>query len=256
MFAQFFNKGDFYNKYMQLYAMRQAMANMQMEDSETDILNPTRTQELYNNVIAFQNIIHKAPEKISPYDLMDVNADVNAGIYDRGWRKTQVNVKRAKKFFPPQAIQIAPMVYSAFDSYHNIWLNLDAYEREARLHIELVRIQPFEDGNKRAARILTNYNLCYQNKAPVIITGSETDEYFGYIDDYDVEGMTKFLDKKSHEELEIMLDLYKSTVDDEVKNSPMESIMDTDARNVRVAEKLFDDIATKVKKVYTKVIKK
>ena len=255
MFAQFLNKGDFYNKYMQLYAMRQAMANMQMEDSETDILNPTRTQELYNNVIAFQNIIHKAPERISPYDLVDVNADVNAGLYDRGWRKTQVNVKKARNFFPPQARNIPSKVYSAFDSYHNIWIDLDPFEREAMLHIELVRIQPFEDGNKRAARILTNYNLCFQNKSPVIIPGSETDEYFGYIDDYDVEGMAKYLDKKSHEELEIMMELYKSTVDD-ITDSSISSAMETDDQSVRVAEQLFDGIATTINKTYTKIDKK
>ena len=147
------------------------------------------------------------------------------------------------------------MVYSAFDSYHNIWLNLDTYEREARLHIELVRIQPFEDGNKRAARILTNFNLCYQNKAPVIITGSETDEYFGYIDDYDVEGMRKFLDKKSHEELNIMMDLYQSTVEPSAENGAMSSVMETDEKSARVAEQLFDDIATTIDKVYNKVIK-
>ena len=255
MFAQFLNKGDFYNKYMQLYAMRQAMANMQMEDNETDILNPTRTQELYNNVIAFQNIIHKAPEKISPYDLVDVNADVNAGLYDRGWRKTQVNVKKARNFFPPQAKNIPSKVYSAFDSYHNIWVDLDPFEREAMLHIELVRIQPFEDGNKRAARILTNYNLCFQNKSPVIIPGSETDEYFGYIDDYDVEGMAKYLDKKSHEELEIMMELYKSTVDD-ITDSSISSAIEIDEQNIKVAEQLFDGIATTVNKTYTKIEKR
>ena len=249
MFAQFSNKGDFYNKYMQLYAMRQAMANLQMEDSETDILCPSRTQELYNNVIAFQNIIHKAPEKVSPYDLIDINADVNTGIYDRGFRKTQVSVKRAKKFFPPQAIQIAPMVYSTFDSYYNIWIDLPVFVKESKLHIELVRIQPFEDGNKRAARILTNYNLCHQNQAPVIIPGCETDEYFGYIDDYDVDGMAAFLEKKSKEELKIMMELYRSTVSDEVEAEVLEAGMDSDLGNVKVAKNLFVNIAEKTKKL-------
>ena len=249
MFAQFLNKGDFYNRYMQLYAMRQAMANLQMEDNETDILSPQRTQELYNNVIAFQNLLHRAPEKISPYDLVDINADVNAGLYDRGFRKTQVNVKRAKNFFPPEARNIPSLVYSAFDSYHNIWVDLPAFARESRLHIELVRIQPFEDGNKRAARILTNFNLCNQNKAPVIITGSETDEYFGYIDNYDIDGMATFLRKKSYEELKIMMDLYKSTVEDATEVGAVESVVEADLENVKVAKKLFEDIASTTQKL-------
>lgn len=256
MFAQFLNKGNFYNRYMQLYAMRQAMANLQMEDSETDILSPVRTQELYNNVIAFQNLLHQSPEKISPYDLVDVNADVNAGLYDRGFRKTQVDVKKAKNFFPPEARNIPSMVYSVFDSYHNIWVDLDAFTREAKLHIELVRIQPFEDGNKRATRILTNYNLCFQNKAPVIIPGSDTDEYFGYIDNYDVDGMAKFLNRKSHEELEIMMELYRSTVDEMAECGSVRSSIETDTNSVRVAEKLFSNIATTINKTYTKIEKR
>ena len=100
-------------------------------------------------------------------------------------------------------------VYSAFDSYHNIWNDLDVYEREARLHIELVRIQPFEDGNKRSARILTNFNLLKNNKAPIVIPASQTDEYFDYIDNYDIEGLANLFRKNSVEEFEVMVSLLK-----------------------------------------------
>ena len=70
------------------------------------------------------------------------------------------------------------------------------------------KAQLFNDGNKRTARILTNYNLCKQNKAPIVISGRETDEYFGYIDDYNIDGFTKFLETKSKEELQVMMSLY------------------------------------------------
>ena len=48
--------------------MRQAIANLEMEDNITDMLSPSRTQEMYNSVIAFENILAKQPEKISPYE--------------------------------------------------------------------------------------------------------------------------------------------------------------------------------------------
>ena len=210
MFAQFLKKGDFYDKYMRLYSMRQAMANLEMEDKETDMLSPKRTQEMFNNVIAFENMLARNPEKISPYDLVDIAEDINTGLYTKGFRKTQVDVRKAKNFFPPSARELPQRMYSLFDTYHKIWLDLPVYEKEARFHIELVRLQPFEDGNKRSTRILTNFNLIKQNKAPVIISGDQTDEYFGYIDNYDVDGMTNLLKTKSQEELDIMLDLYKS----------------------------------------------
>ena len=91
---------------------------------------------------------------------------------------------------------------------------LPVYLKEAKLHIELVRTQPFEDGNKRTARVLTNYNLLKQNKAPVIISGCETDTYFSFIDNYDAEGFAKYLETKSKHELEIMLILYKKICGD------------------------------------------
>lgn len=242
MFAQFFKRTDYYDKYMQLYAMRQAIANLQMEDNKTDMLNPMRTHEMYNNVIAFENILLKRPDVITPYDLIDINGDVNAGIYNKGFRKTQVNVKRAKNFIPPAAYQVPQAVYSLFDTYHNIWVNLPIYEKEARFHIELVRIQPFEDGNKRSARILTNYNLCHQNKAPAVISGIETDKYFGFIDDYDVDGMATLLREKSEEEFEIMLDLYRSTRGDSLSDDPILTAKEEDIKTMIIAKRIIEDI--------------
>ena len=241
MFAQFFKKTDFYDRYMQLYAMRQAIANLQMEDSVTDLLSSTRTQEMFNNVIAFENVLLRNPEKISPYDLMDIADDVNAGIYDRGFRKTQVEVRAATKFFPPSPREVPQAIYTTFDKYHNLWVNLPVYEREARLHIELVRIQPFEDGNKRSTRILTNYNLCKQNKAPVVIPGVETDEYFSYIDDYNVEALTAFFRKKSEEEFKIMLDLYRSTSNQDF-DDPFMQAQEADIKTMIMAKRIIDDI--------------
>lgn len=201
---------------MQLYATRCAIGNMEMEN-RTDITLPDGTIEMYNNMCAFMNVIEKNPTKISPYDVIDIAFDVNKDIsyFNKGYRKTQVEVKMARNFFPIPARDIPMKMYSLFDTYHNIWNALSPYEREARLHIELVRIQPFEDGNKRTARILTSYNLCCQNKAPVVIDGSETEEYFTYIDNYNVEGFSKFLENKSREELLVMELLYKRVCGDD-----------------------------------------
>lgn len=223
MFAEFLKKNEFYKQYMQLYATRIAIANLEMENQNAVTL-PTRTIEMYNNMHAFMNIIEKNPMRISPYDVIDIAEIVNRDInfFSRGYRKTQVEVRGAKNFFPIPAREIPMKMYSLFDTYHNTWSLLSPYEREARMHIELVRIQPFEDGNKRTARILTNYNLCHQNKAPVIISGTETQQYFSYIDNYDVDKFAEFLEGKSKEELQVMIDLYKRVCGDDtfpVENS-------------------------------------
>jgi len=208
MFIEFLTQNEFYEKYMTLFTTRFSISNMELEDTNTNIISPNRAIEFYNNMNAFKNIIQKNPAKISPYDLTDIAYIVNNAAFTKGFRKTQVQVKAAKNFTPLAPRYIPNAIYSLFDTYHNIWTNLDIYEKEARLHIELVRIQPFEDGNKRTARILTNYNLCKQNKAPIIINEDETKEYFRCIDEYDIKALTLLFQKKSQEELSVMINLY------------------------------------------------
>ena len=211
MIAKHLTKKDFFNKYIESYALRQAIANMQLEKKDDEMISSFEGNiEMQNNIEAFKWLFYEAPEQVSPYDLNEVSYRINGGIYNKGFRKTQVEVSKAKKFFPLPAYQVPEAMYSLFNSYKNIWTDLPTYEKEARLHIELVRIQPYEDGNKRSARILTSYNLCSNNKAPVIIPGKDTDEYFGYIDNYDIDGMTKYLEKRSKLELEFLLGYYTS----------------------------------------------
>lgn len=218
MFAEFLTKKEFYERYMQLFSLRFTVGNLEMEDEKIDVSDSRRAIEMYNNMNAFMTLIEKNVDKITPYDVIDIADNVNKNInyFDKGFRKTQVNVKCAKNFFPIEAKNITYKMYSLFDTYNNIWYDLPIYEKEARLHIELVRMQPFEDGNKRTARILTNYNLCKQNKAPIVITGKETDEYFKYIDTYDIYGMKGLFERKSKEELNVMLELYETICGDDL----------------------------------------
>lgn len=210
MIAQHLTNNNFVNEYMEFYAMRQAFANLQLEDNKTNALDPLRSKEMIRNRQAFKTILDHKPERITPYDLIEIAYAVNGDLYNKGFRKTNVDVPKAKNFIPLSPSNIPEAIYSVFNSYHNIWNILNVYEKEARLHIELVRIQAFEDGNKRTARILTSYNLLMQNKAPIIINGEDTEEYFKYIDDYDIEGMAKFFKFKSEEEFNIMLELYEN----------------------------------------------
>lgn len=59
------------------------------------------------------------------------------------------------------------------------------YEREAKFHIEFERIHPFEDGNGRTGRIITNAHLLHNDLAPIIITSSMKSIYLKCISDRD-----------------------------------------------------------------------
>ena len=236
MIAQFLTNKDFLNKYLENYALRQAIANMQLENKDDDMVSTFQgNQEMINNIEAFKWLINGGEREITPYDLNEISYRVNGGIFNKGFRKTQVDVLKAKNFFPIKAYEVPTAIYNLFDNYKNIWVDLPIYEKEARLHIGIVRIQPYEDGNKRSARILTSYNLCSCNKAPVIMPGKDTDEYFGYIDNKDYDGMAKYLEKRSKIELEYLMGFYTNLCGDSIESN--EDLNDGDVKIYKLRKK-------------------
>lgn len=215
MFAQFSDKDDFFDQYIYNLAVRMAYCSLEMESNNVNVSTTKSTIEIYNNIKAFVKLIKDNKERLSPYDIAAIADIINKDLnyFSNGFRKVQVEVKKAQYFFPVPACEVIPRMYSLMDNYYNVWNILPIYEKEAKLHIELVRLQPFEDGNKRTSCILTNYNLCKQSKAPIVISGDEIDKYFNFIDRYDVDGFTEFLTEKSKKELEIMLNFYQAIYD-------------------------------------------
>ena len=220
MFAEFLTQNEFFDEYIKLYATRFTMGSLRIEDNETDLTSKKRAIELYNNMKAFTKLIKENPSKLTPYDVIDIADIVNKNLkfYDKGFRKTQVEVRGAT-FTPTIPSLVTPEMYSLFDCYNNVWNILNPYEREARFHIKFIKIHPFEDGNGRTGRIITSYNLCKSNKAPIIINSQERSKYFKYISENNVDSLALMFEKKSKEELEVMVELYKTICGDEIKNS-------------------------------------
>ena len=67
------------------------------------------------------------------------------------------------------------------------------FKKEAIFHIRFERIHPFQDGNGRTGRIILNHNLIQNKLAPVLITNVMSQDYKDYINNNDVDGLTKFL---------------------------------------------------------------
>ena len=214
MFIEFLTRNNFSKEYLEFFSNRFTYSNLELEHNNPDVSTVSISSEMFRNQKAFANLLKENPDRISPYDLIETASILNDESIAKGFRKTEVVVSKAKYFEPRNKAEVQAAVYYAFNNYHNVWNELDPYEREARLHIELVRIQPFEDGNKRTARIVTCFNLMKQNKAPILLTETDTEEYFTYIDKYDVNGLTKLFRRKSQEEFNVMLDLYQKIYPD------------------------------------------
>lgn len=156
-------------------------------------------------------------------EIKEINAIVNEHSSNRAERgsfkkvNNQVNgasFETTDKSLVPT--KIAELIYN----YDNNWGNglpnvdflngnpeekqdilLELFKREARFHIEFIRIHPFEDGNGRTGRIILNAHLLQNGLTPVLITGEIAKDYKKYINNYDVDGFASELLNWSSQEL-------------------------------------------------------
>lgn len=148
---------------------------------------------------------------LSAIEMQKIANIVNEEAGLEGFRK--INVEPGPKanwiVTPPNRIYME--IYTLINNYYNVWSGMeDVFEKEAMYHITLMRIHPFEDGNKRVSRLILNVNLINQGYPPVIISESETDDYYNFINNFDVQGFAKFLRIKSYYESMGIAFLYKS----------------------------------------------
>ena len=87
-------------------------------------------------------------------------------------------------FTPPTLV--ASRMEELKQKYVNEWQDLTVFERAVRLHMEVINICPFSDGNGRVARLLMNYELIKNNYPPVNINESQKLSYYSVIEEINV----------------------------------------------------------------------
>jgi len=179
-------------------------------DLEKGLTAEERKQAIESLLSAFNYLMESDSERLSPVDISAVGDFVNADAGIDGFRRVEVTAGKYAEWEPVPSRSIYYSIYSLLDNYYNVWRDRSVYEKEAAFHIYLMRIHPFEDGNKRAAKILMNANFVKQNYPPVIITEGDTLQYYNFINNIDVEGFAKFLKERSLQELNIMMSFYKA----------------------------------------------
>jgi len=75
----------------------------------------------------------------------------------------------------------------------NYSAKVDIIEKIATFHINFEHIHPFEDGNGRTGRILINHQLLSNNEVPIVISDDRKIEYFEYLENYDIKGLTNMI---------------------------------------------------------------
>ncbi|MDD2203664.1 MAG: Fic family protein [Bacilli bacterium] len=222
MFDVFDNDSDFYKYYLQLFPARYTdncfssflyYVVQQLELRNTNIVNSDELRMLRENTLkSTTNAVNylfdnEGIDKLYPHHIKGVANLINEYEGYEGYRTTTVDVWESA-FVPTPAGGIPAKMMSLIDNYYNVWNILDPYEREARFHLFMVRVQPFEDGNKRTAQLITGFNLMKNGCPPILIKENDRDKYLEYIIKNDVNSFADFLKTKSAEELEYIKQLY------------------------------------------------
>ncbi len=78
---------------------------------------------------------------------------------------------------PSPSWRVAQDMDNLIYKYDNEWQNLHPIERACLLHVELIKIHPFGDGNGRTARILLSYELIKNGYPAVVIKSNNKENY-------------------------------------------------------------------------------
>lgn len=210
MFIEFQEKDKYYQEYINMLAIRTAYANISLESKNADLSLPDKALPVMNfkdaTMYIFEN--QEIIEKIYPSMIQRINTIINRGQYlSEGYRK--ISVTTGLNFEAPPAREVPNRVMMLLHNYYYVWPDLSPFEREAKFALNFIRIQPFEDGNKRTASILVNYNLCRAQVAPVIIDKANITEYLRCIESYDEPALTSLFEKLSKREMNFMIQLYR-----------------------------------------------
>lgn len=178
----------------------------------------------------------KNKEYTYKFDLMYATLEIGKRISDYeidDFRKRPIevigsSVKRTDAYLIKSEILAAYDNYLYFlnqlndnkDSLNEIDYDKEFFENEARLHIRLLHIHPFEDYNGRTMRTILTTNLLKNGYAPAIITSDNKKQYNNYIENSDAVGLGAFLRVCSLKEYTNMALLYN----DYKKNAEKESV--------------------------------
>lgn len=221
IFSKLLEEDEFKEQYFLAYLDRFVY---NATDLEKGLNQEERKKAIESLLNAFHYLMQSDAPKLSPVDISVVGDFINKEDGIEGFRKINVSAGKYAEWTPVPANSIYYQLYSLLNNYYNVWTDRDVYEKEADFHIHLMRIHPFEDGNKRMSKIIMNANLVKQNYPPVIITEADTEIYYNFINNMDTLGFAKFLKERSLQELQTLMSYYKVMHKIPITSSVIEAI--------------------------------
>lgn len=163
LFSFHSNRIEGTNKNLSLNDTRDILNSLYKKDINNKDLH-RQVKETINHQDAFKYILNIKNEDINIIEVIKkihkiVGKDVieNAGNYKNNENYMLLSSGREISFTHPD--KVANEMNKLQELYYGSWQNLTVYERAAHLHMGLVNIHPFSDGNGRVARLIMKYKF-------------------------------------------------------------------------------------------------
>ncbi|MCK4669840.1 MAG: Fic family protein [Nanoarchaeota archaeon] len=113
---------------------------------------------------------------------------VNDSVAGKLRDELQRNVKIAgTSYIPPKWQELKKELMNFFKWYESEKRKLYPLELAALIHLKIISIQPFVDGNSRLSRLLMNWILWKKQYPPIDIPVEDLEKYYNVLDRYQIE---------------------------------------------------------------------
>jgi Fic family protein len=119
-----------------------------------------------------------------------------SGVKDEIAGKLRSELKKDVKvagtpYVPPKYTEVEKGLERFFKWYESENRKLHPIELAALIHLKLISIQPFADGNSRLSRLLMNWVLWKKNYPLIDIPIEDIENYYNALDKYQIENKDK-----------------------------------------------------------------
>lgn len=176
------------NKTLTLNDTRKILNNTYDFGNVVDKNKEREINETINHQNAFKYIFENLNEEIDIIDMVKrlhqiigSNTIIGAGNY-KEHDNYLINSNGEEIDFTPKE-EVLKRMNELKAMYYGTWKELTVFERAVNLHMAIINIHPFSDGNGRVARLIMNYELIKNNYPPILINESQKLSYYAMIEE-------------------------------------------------------------------------
>lgn len=134
----------------------------------------------HKEAIIYLDELIKSDNTLTEWNIRSIHQLVLDTKEDSAYRKTSVIISGAKH--KPSPTYKVPEEMTNLIRMYDSWSELHPIVRAGLLHVEFVKIHPFNDGNGRTARLLMNFEIMKEGFLPIIIKKEDRLKYYELLD--------------------------------------------------------------------------